>query len=256
MNEKPFTLYHQSWVIAKCQHDTNLNLKLKLKLKVNPKPGSFGVSLWHKYVRLSLKGMMDFPKVLVSIIYVELPSVRTHHPVIHVESVGLTASSVAAIPVSVTPVTGVKGAGDGVLVALHHVVLGAPDVVPQVGVAVVVPVPGVVPGHLDEVGGGVAVAGHVGQVQGVGEVFVVERDLGVHVSNPAVLAPVGKVQPGVAPHGEPVVLDGDGPGSPVGCDDVDIPVVLDVDAAEAGGGDLAGRQEAESGHQEELHAAD
>merc|ERR1712110_1380611 len=92
----------------------------------------------------------------------------------------------------------------------------APDVVPQVGVAVVVAVPGVVPGHLDEVGCGVAVAGHVGEVQLVGEVFVVERDLSVHVSNPAVLAPVGKVQSGVAPHGEAVVLDGDGPGTPVG----------------------------------------
>ena len=63
------------------------------------------------------------------------------------------------------------------LVALHHVVLGAPDVVAQVGVAVVVSVPGVVPGHLDEVSGGVAVAGDVAEVQSVGEVFVVERNL-------------------------------------------------------------------------------
>merc|ERR1719264_588559 len=84
-------------------------------------------------------------------------SVRTHHPVVDVESVGLTASSVAAVPVAVTPVAGVKGAGERVLVALHDVVLRAPDVVPQVGVAVVVAVPGVVPGHLDEVCCGVAV---------------------------------------------------------------------------------------------------
>ena len=70
-----------------------------------------------------------------------------------------------------------KGAGDGVLVALHHVVLRTPDVVTQVGVTVVVSVSGVVAGHLDEVGGGVAVAGDVAEVEGVGEVLVVERDL-------------------------------------------------------------------------------
>ena len=63
------------------------------------------------------------------------------------------------------------------LVALHHIVLRAPDVVAQVGVAVVVAVPGVVPGHLDEVSRGVAVAGDVAQVESVGEVFVVQRNL-------------------------------------------------------------------------------
>ena len=63
------------------------------------------------------------------------------------------------------------------LVALHNIVLGAPDVVAQVGVAVVVSVPGVVARHLDEVSRGVAVAGDVAQVEGVGEVFVVQRNL-------------------------------------------------------------------------------
>ena len=67
-----------------------------------------------------------------------------------------------------------EGAGDGVLVALHHVVLGAPDVVAVVGVAVVVSVPGVVARHVHEVGRGVAVAGHVAQVQCVRELPVVE----------------------------------------------------------------------------------
>ena len=69
-----------------------------------------------------------------------LPSIRTHHPVVHIEGVGLTAPPVAAVPVAVAPVAGVEGAGDGVLVALHHVVLGAPDVVAEVGVTI--PVPG------------------------------------------------------------------------------------------------------------------
>ena len=167
-----------------------------------------------------------------------------------------------------------KGAGDGVLVALHHVVLRTPDVVTQVGVTVVVSVSGVVAGHLDEVGGGVAVAGDVAEVEGVGEVLVVERDLNDDDDDdddddvddddlperrrwsPAVLTPVTEVEPGVSPHGEPVVLDGDGPGGPVGSYDIDIPVVLDVDAAQAGGGGRAGCQETESGHQEELHDAD
>ena len=185
-----------------------------------------------------------------------LPSIRTHHPAVDVEGVGLAAPPVAAVPVAVAPVASVEGAGDGVLVPLHHVVLWTPDVVAQVGVAVVVSVSRVVPGHLDEVGGGVAVAGDVGQVQRVGEVLVVEGDLGVHVAPPAVLAPVGEVEPGVSPHSEPVVLDGDGPGTPIGRHDEHLPVVLDVDAAQAGGGDPADGQEGESGHQEELHPAD
>ena len=70
-----------------------------------------------------------------------------------------------------------EGAGDGVLVALHHVVLGAPDVVAVVGVAVVVPVPGVVARHVDKVGGGVTVTTHIAHVKLVGEVLVGKREL-------------------------------------------------------------------------------
>ena len=72
-----------------------------------------------------------------------------------------------------------EGAGDGVLVALHHVVLWAPDVVPEVSVTVVVAVSSVVARHLDEVGGSVTVATHVAKIQLVGEVFVVQRELNI-----------------------------------------------------------------------------
>ena len=77
--------------------------------------------------------------------------------------------------------------------------------------------------------------------------------LSVGIWSPAVLTPVTEVEPGVAPHGEPVVLDRDGPGRPVGGHDEHVSVVLDVDAAEAGGPGRAGGHQAESGHQEELH---
>ena len=89
----------------------------------------------------------------------------------------LAAAAVTVVPVAVAPAAGVEGAGHGVLVALHHVVLGTPDVVPVVGVAVVVSVPGVVARHVHEVGGGVAVARHVAHVQLVGEVLVSEGEL-------------------------------------------------------------------------------
>ena len=105
-----------------------------------------------------------------------LPS-WTHESAVVVEGVDLTSATVTVVPVPVAPVAGVEGAGDGVLVALHHVVLGAPDVVPVVGIAVVVAVPGVVTRHVHEVGGGVTVAGHVAQVKLVGKVFVVQREL-------------------------------------------------------------------------------
>ena len=80
--------------------------------------------------------------------------------------------------------------------------------------------------------------------------------LSVGIRSPSILTPVAEVEPGVSPHGEPVVLDGDGPGTPIGGHDEHLPVVLDVDAAQAGGGDPADGQEGESGHQEELHPAD
>ena len=35
------------------------------------------------------------------------PSVRTHHPAVHVEGVGLAAAPVAAVPVAVAPIAGV-----------------------------------------------------------------------------------------------------------------------------------------------------
>ena len=89
----------------------------------------------------------------------------------------LTPAPVTVVPVAVAPVAGVEGAGHGVLVALHHIVLRTPDVVPVVGVAVVVPVPGVVAGHVHKVGGGVTVTTHIAHVQLVGEVLVGQREL-------------------------------------------------------------------------------
>ena len=68
-----------------------------------------------------------------------------------------------------------EGAGDGVLVALHHVVLGAQLRV--VGGAVEVAPPRHSSWHVHEVGRGVAVAGHVAQVQCIRELPVVELQM-------------------------------------------------------------------------------
>ena len=97
------------------------------------------------------------------------PRLRAHGVRVHVEDVGLAAVPVTAIPVAiatskrfmnffsckqkiffytsprvyariVVTVAGVQGAGQRVLVALEGVVLGAPDVVAEVGVTI--PVPG------------------------------------------------------------------------------------------------------------------
>ena len=54
-----------------------------------------------------------------------LPS-GAHESAVVVEGIDLTPASVTIVPVAVAPVTGVEGAGDGVLVALHHVILWAP----------------------------------------------------------------------------------------------------------------------------------
>merc|ERR1719477_374314 len=108
------------------------------------------------------------------------PVLGAHHVGVNIESIDLAASSVTAVPVSVTPVAGVEGGGDGVLVALHGVVLGAPDVVSW---------------HVDEVGSSIAVASNIAQVQGVGEMLVVERSLPVCVRIPVVHCTVAEVQP-------------------------------------------------------------
>ena len=99
-----------------------------------------------------------------------------------------------------------EGGGDGVLVALHGVVLGAPDVVPEVSIAVVIPVTRVVSWHVDEVGSSIAVAANIAQVQGVGEMLVVERSLPVGVRIPVIHCTVAEVQSGVPVHGEPIVM--------------------------------------------------
>ena len=102
---------------------------------------------------------------------------RTHHARVIVVSIGLAAPTVTRVPVSIATIAGVKGAGDGVFISLHHIVLGAPDVVTKVGIAVVVSVSGVVARHVDEVGCSVAVTGDVAQVKCVGKMFVIERYL-------------------------------------------------------------------------------
>ena len=93
------------------------------------------------------------------------PRLRAHGVRVHVEDVGLAAVPVAAVPVAVAAskhfmkiffkqeenifntrprvyarivvtVAGVEGAGQRVLVALEGVVLGAPDVVAEVGITI------------------------------------------------------------------------------------------------------------------------
>merc|ERR1719193_1199089 len=114
------------------------------------------------------------------------PVLGAHHVGVNIESINLAAPSVTAVPVSVTSTAGMEGGGDGVLVPLHGVVLGAPDVVTQVGIAVVIAISWVVPWHVDEVGSSIAVATNIAQVEGVGEMLVIERSLPVSVRIPVI----------------------------------------------------------------------
>ena len=139
-------------------------------------------------------------------VVLHLPVLGAHHVGVHVESIDLAAPSVTAVPVASTSTAGVEGGSDGVLVALHDVVLGAPDVVAQIGVTVVITITGIIPGHVDEVGSCIAVAANIAHVQGVGEMLVHERSLPVHVGVPAIVSTVAKVKPGVTVHGEPIVV--------------------------------------------------
>ena len=66
------------------------------------------------------------------------PVLGAHQVRVHIEGVGLATPPIARVPISVSAVTGVQSGGHGVLVTLPGIVLGAPDVVTQVGITVVV----------------------------------------------------------------------------------------------------------------------
>ena len=53
--------------------------------------------------------------------------------------------------------------------------------------------------------------------------------LSVGIRSPAILTPVAEVEPGISPHGEAVVLDGDGTSGPVGGHDKHLAIVLHLD---------------------------
>lgn len=126
---------------------------------------------------------------------VDLASVfRAHHTGVDIESIDLTAATVAAVPVAVSAVAGVKSGCDGVLVSLHCVILRAPDVVAQVSITVVVAVTGIVARHVDEVCSSIAVATNVAEIQSVGKVLVHQIGLPIHVWVPSVISTVAKVK--------------------------------------------------------------
>merc|ERR1712183_942686 len=91
--------------------------------------------------------------------------------------ISLAPTPVTIIPVPSSTTAGMESPSHRVLVTLVCVVLGAPDIVTKVSIAVIISVPCVVPGHVDEVRGGVAVAAHVAHVDGVGEHLVVQGGL-------------------------------------------------------------------------------
>ena len=129
-----------------------------------------------------------------------------HKVGVNIVDISLATIPVTAVPVATTSIAGVERGGDGVLVALHGVILGAPDVVAKICVTVVVTITSIVARHVDEVSSSVTVASYVAQVQGVGKMFVHERCLPVHVRVPAIICTVGKVEPGVSIHGKPIVM--------------------------------------------------
>ena len=65
-----------------------------------------------------------------------------------------------------------QSAGHGELVPLVSVILRTPDAVTKVCIAVIVPSPGIVARHVDEVGGGVAVTVHVAHINRVDKPLV------------------------------------------------------------------------------------
>ena len=101
----------------------------------------------------------------------------THETLVIVESIGLTASSITIVPVTVASIAGVEGAGDGVLVSLHHIVLWTPDVVAVVSIAVVVSISRIVARHVNKVRGSIAVTGNIAQVKLVGKVLLIQWQL-------------------------------------------------------------------------------
>merc|ERR1719323_552365 len=163
---------------------------------------------------------------------VDLTSSWTHETLVIVESIGLTASSITIVPVTIATIAGVKGAGDGVLVSLHHIVLRAPDVVAVVSIAVVVSISRIVAGHVNKVRGSIAVTWNIAQVKLVGKVLLIQWQLSIHVTGPPILTSVGEVESGVSSQSEPIVENINAASRPVWSHHPDITIPADVDGSQ------------------------
>merc|ERR1719323_2075221 len=163
------------------------------------------------------------------LVSVDLTSSWTHETLVIVESIGLTASTITIVPVTIASIAGVEGAGDGVLVPLHHIVLWTPDVVAVVSIAVVVSISRIVARHVNKVRGSIAVTGNIAQVKLVGKVLLIQWQLCIHVTGPPILTSVGEVEPGVSSQSEPIVKNINAASRPVWSHHPDISIPTDVD---------------------------
>ena len=88
----------------------------------------------------------------------KIPVFRAEHVGINIKGIVLATATVTVRPVSRSPVAGVKGSSNGVLVGLQGVILWAPLSTNKVGIAVVVStITTVGARHADEVASSIAV---------------------------------------------------------------------------------------------------
>lgn len=97
---------------------------------------------------------------------------------VHVECIGLASSAIARIPIAIAAIAGMQSYCHGVLVTLPSVVLRTPNVISQIGIAVIVTtLARIIAGHFNEISGRIAMAADVADIDGVAEVLVHEWSL-------------------------------------------------------------------------------
>merc|ERR1719414_870244 len=169
-----------------------------------------------------------------------------HQVAIGVKGIGLTATAIAVVPPSTATITSVQSDSHCVLVTFPSIVFRAVQTVTGEGIAVVFSVIAGIVSHLREVGGRVAVATYLADVNGIRKVFAIQGHLPPHVAAEVISGLVGKVDAAAAIQAELIAVDLDVSGHPVTSYNVHLTGTIDIDAAHVfgkGGSNKCSQQE-------------
>ena len=169
-----------------------------------------------------------------------------HQVAVGVKGIGLTAAAIAVVPPSTATIASVQSDSHSVLVTFPSIVFRTVQTVTGEGIAVVFSIIAGIVSHLRKVGGRVAVATYLANINGVRKVFAIQGHLPPHVAAEVISGLVGKVDATSTVQTELIAVDLDVSGHPVTSYDVHLTGTVDIDAAHVfgkGGSNKCSQQE-------------